>query len=118
MDTIESNLKYFHEKHTGIYEAYEEYGKLVHESGPLDEKSCWLIKVALSTACQYQYALRTHIIKAIKSGCSREEIEHAIMLVAPTAGFPKTMEGILILREEMGETVSTKNGAIISPNHQ
>ncbi|HHU32209.1 MAG TPA: carboxymuconolactone decarboxylase family protein, partial [Clostridia bacterium] len=42
-------------------------------------------------------------------GCSREEIEHAIMLVAPTAGFPKTMEGILILREEMGETNSRKH---------
>jgi len=105
MDIIEENLKYFMEKHGNIYEAYEDYGKLVHyEGGPLDEKTRWLIKVALSTACQYEFALRTHIIKAIKAGCSREEIEHAIMLVAPTAGFPKTMEGILILREEMGET--------------
>lgn len=110
MDIIEENLKYFTEQHGKIYEAYEDYGKLVHyEGGPLDEKTRWLIKVALSTACQYQYALRTHIIKAIKAGCSREEIEHAIMLVAPTAGFPKTMEGILILREEMGETNSKKH---------
>jgi 4-carboxymuconolactone decarboxylase len=110
MDTIEENLKYFMEKHGNIYEAYEDYGKLIHyQSGPLDEKTRWLIKVSLSTACQYEYALRTHIIKAIKAGCSREEIEHAIMLVAPTAGFPKTMEGILILREEMGETNSRKH---------
>ncbi|HHU33299.1 MAG TPA: carboxymuconolactone decarboxylase family protein, partial [Clostridia bacterium] len=109
MDTIEENLKYFMEKHGNIYEAYEDYGKLIHyQGGPLDEKTRWLIKVSLSTACQYEYALRTHIIKAIKAGCSREEIEHAIMLVAPTAGFPKTMEGILILREEMGETNSRK----------
>ncbi|MGI6332249.1 MAG: carboxymuconolactone decarboxylase family protein [Zhaonellaceae bacterium] len=110
MDTIEENLKYFMEKHGNIYEAYEDYGKLIHyQGGPLDEKTRWLIKVSLSTACQYEYALRTHIIKAIKAGCSREEIEHAIMLVAPTAGFPKTMEGILILREEMGETNSRKH---------
>ncbi|HHY05002.1 MAG TPA: carboxymuconolactone decarboxylase family protein [Thermoanaerobacterales bacterium] len=110
MDTIENNLKYFTDNHGEIYDAYENYGKLMHyKGGPLDEKTRWLIKVALSAACQYKYALRTHIIKAIKSGCSREEIEHAIMLVAPTAGFPKMMEGILILREEMGETESTQS---------
>lgn len=104
MDIIENNLKYFISKHEEIYSAYENYGKLMHvHGGPLDEKTRWLIKVAISTACQYKYALRTHIIKAIKAGCSREEIEHAIMLVAPSAGFPRTMEGILILREEMGE---------------
>ena len=104
MDIIENNLKYFISKHEEIYSAYENYGKLMHDQGgPLDEKTRWIIKVAISTACQYKYALRTHIIKAIKAGCSREEIEHAIMLVAPSAGFPRTMEGILILREEMGE---------------
>ena len=109
MDTIEANLKYFTEHHDNIYEAYEDFGKLVHyQGGPLEEKTRWLIKVALSTACQYEYALRTHIIKAIKAGCTREEIEHAI-LVAPTAGFPKTMEGILILREEMGETTTSSH---------
>lgn len=105
MDIIERNLEYFITNHGEVYDAYENYGRLLHNSGPLDEKTRWLIKVALSTACQYEFALRTHIIKAIKSGCSREEIEHAIMLVAPTAGFPKTMEGLLILRQEMGEEI-------------
>lgn len=109
MDTIENNLKYFISKHEDVYSAYEHFGHLMHEKGgPLDEKTRWLVKVAISTTCQYRYALRTHIIKAIKAGCTREEIEHAIMLVAPTAGFPKTMEGILILREEMGETHTAK----------
>ncbi|MPM95034.1 hypothetical protein SDC9_142185 [bioreactor metagenome] len=103
MDVIEENLKYFTTNHEEVYKAYERYGKLVHESGPLDQKICWLIKIALSTASQYPFALRTHILKALKSGCSKEEIEHAIMLVAPTAGFPKTMEGILILRKVMEE---------------
>jgi 4-carboxymuconolactone decarboxylase len=108
MDTIEENLKYFMGKHEDVYRAYENYGKLVHtEGGPLDEKTRWLIKVAISAAGQHHYSLRTHIIKAIKSGCSREEIEHALMLVAPTAGFPTSMEGLLILRQEMGETANS-----------
>jgi alkylhydroperoxidase/carboxymuconolactone decarboxylase family protein YurZ len=99
VDIIEKNLKYLTENHREIYEAYEHFGKLIHEKGgPLDEKTRWLIKVALSTECQYEYALRTHILKALKSGCTKEEIEHVMLLVAPTAGFPKMMEGLLILR--------------------
>lgn len=104
VDTIENNLKYLIENHGEIYDAYENFGKLVHEKGgPLDEKTRWLIKIALSTNSQYQYALRTHILKALKNGCTKEEIEHAILLVAPTSGFPKMMEGMLILRSVLGE---------------
>ncbi|MDR3585910.1 MAG: carboxymuconolactone decarboxylase family protein [Desulfosporosinus sp.] len=104
LDSTELNLKYFTEHHENIYKAYEKYGQLVHqEGGPLDEKTCWLIKVALSTECQYPRALRTHILKAFYSGCTKEEIEHAILLVGPSAGFPKTMSGILVLRTILDE---------------
>jgi 4-carboxymuconolactone decarboxylase len=99
IDVIENNLKYLVENHGEIYDAYENFGKLVHEKGgPLDDKTRWLIKVALSVSNQCQYSLRTHILKALKSGCTKEEIEHAVLLVAPTCGFPKMMEGLLILR--------------------
>lgn len=104
LDSTEINLKYFTEHHDDIYSAYEKFGQLVHEEGgPLAEKTRWLIKVAISTECQYPRALRTHILKALKSGCTKEEIEHAILLVAPSAGFPKTMAGILVLRSVLGE---------------
>lgn len=100
LDIIEKNLKYFTENHGEIYDAYENYGKLIHEKGgPLDEKTRWLIKIALSTCSQYQFALRTHILKALKSGCTKEEIEHAILLVAPTCGFPRMMQALLIFRK-------------------
>lgn len=104
MDVMERNLHYFIDKHNDIYEAYEAYGHKLHEKGgPLSEKTRWLIKVAISACCQYEYALRTHIKKAVRAGCTREEIEHAILLVAPSGGFPKMMEAILILRDEMGD---------------
>ena len=106
LDITEKNLKYLIENHGEIYDAYENFGRLIHEEGgPLDEKTRWLIKIALSTDCQYEYALGTHILKALKSGCTRKEIEHVILLVAPTSGFPKMMKGLLILRQilENGE---------------
>ncbi|ABR49248.1 Carboxymuconolactone decarboxylase [Alkaliphilus metalliredigens QYMF] len=104
MDVMERNLHYFISKHKEIYEAYENYGSKLHEKGgPLDDKTRWLIKVAISASSQYEYALRTHIKKAIRFGCTREEIEHSIMLVAPSGGFPKMMEALLILRDELGD---------------
>jgi len=99
-EVISKNLAYFIEHHGDIYDAYENFGKLVHEKGgPLDEKTRWLIKVALSADCQNEYSLRTHILKASKCGCTREEIEHAILLVAPTCGFPKMMRALLVFRD-------------------
>ncbi len=108
MGVIEENLSYFLQKHGEIYEAYENYGKLLHtKGGPLDEKTRWLIKVALSTACQNPYSLTTHIRKALKSGCTPDEIEHAILLCAPTAGFPKMMEALLTFREDVKKNTVT-----------
>lgn len=101
---IQDNFTYFKEKHPAIYEAYEKFGKLIHEEGgPLDEKTRWLVKIAVTTAGQNQYALRTHIKKALRGGCSPDEIEHAILLTAPSAGFPVMMEAILVLRGVLDE---------------
>lgn len=99
-ESIEKNLEYFKEHHKEVYEAYEKYGKLGHEKGdPLEEKTRWLIKVALSAEAQYEYALRTHILKALKADCTKEEIEHAILLVGPSCGFPRMMYGLMIPRQ-------------------
>lgn len=101
---IRENFTYFREKHPEIYDAYEQFGRLIHEEGgPLDEKTRWLVKIAVTTAGQNQYALRTHIKKALYSGCTADEIEHAILLTAPSAGFPVMMEALLILRSTLEE---------------
>jgi len=45
VDVIEKNLKYFMESNSDICEAYENYGRLVHEKGgPLDEKHDGLLR--------------------------------------------------------------------------
>ena len=99
MNERHENLKYLKENHPEIYKSYEEFGKNLHDKGgPLDEKSRWLIKIAVSAASQYEFALQTHIEKALKAGCTRKEIEHTILLIAPTAGFPRMMNAMMIFR--------------------
>ena len=48
---IRENLDALIEKHPEIYEAYSEFGKAIHDlGGPLDEKTRWLIKIAVSAS--------------------------------------------------------------------
>lgn len=98
-DVIRKNLEYLISKHGDVYEAYTKYGKEVHAGGPLDDKTIALIKVAISASAKFDYALTTHIKKALDAGNTREEIEHVILLTAPTVGFPNMMESMLVLRE-------------------
>lgn len=99
-DSRRENLEYLQSRHGDIYEAYEEFGRRVHEhGGPLDQKTRWLIKVAVTTAGHNATALGTHIHKALADGCTADEIEHAILLTAPSIGFPTMMEGLRVLRD-------------------
>ncbi len=110
MSLIERNLKYFMENHGEVYEKYQAYGKSIDEDGgPLDEKTKRLIKVAISSTIQNEYSLTTHIKKAIKSGATIEEIEHTILLVAPTVGFPAMMKALISVREELGEETDPRD---------
>jgi 4-carboxymuconolactone decarboxylase len=101
---IRENLDALIEAHPEIYEAYSQFGKAVHEKGgPLDERTRWLIKVAASAALGHPKAQLTHMIKAVDAGCAPAELEHAILLIAPTAGFPRMMEAMERFREFMQE---------------
>jgi len=81
-----------------VYARHAALGKEVHEKvGPLGENSRWLIKIAISAACNHKRALATHIKKAKAAGVADEEIKHALLLLIPTAGFPTFMKAYGVL---------------------
>jgi alkylhydroperoxidase/carboxymuconolactone decarboxylase family protein YurZ len=101
MESRKENWKYFRHAHPEAHAAYEAFGKaLGPEGGPLDAKTCALVKVGIAAASQYDLALRSHIEKALEAGCTPEEVEHAILQTATTAGFPRMMSALMIWREE------------------
>jgi len=55
--------------------------------------------VATSSALGLGKAQITHMTKALEAGCTPDELEHTILLLAPTAGFPCMMEALERLRE-------------------
>ena len=99
MEDIHEIFTKFKNEFPEIYANHEALGKEIHEkAGPLEEKSRWLIKIAISAACNHKRALATHIRKAQVAGVTDEEIKHALLLLIPTAGFPLFMKAYSILK--------------------
>jgi 4-carboxymuconolactone decarboxylase len=99
VEDIHAIFTEFKKEFPKVHELHESLGKEIHEnSGPLDEKSRWLIKISISAACDHKRALKTHLNRARKSGLTDEEIKHTLLLLIPTAGFPTFMKAYSIFR--------------------
>jgi alkylhydroperoxidase/carboxymuconolactone decarboxylase family protein YurZ len=99
MENVHKIFSQFKEDFPEIHEKHEALGREVHEKGgPLDEKSRWLIKIAISGACNHKRALETHIRKAMAAGIDEAEIKHALVLLIPTAGFPAFMKSYAVFK--------------------
>ena len=99
MQDIHEIFSQFKEEFPEIHTKHEALGKEVHEKGgPLSEKIRWLIKIAISGACNHKRALETHIRKAKAAGVNEDEIKHALLLLIPTAGFPAFMKSYTVLK--------------------
>jgi AhpD family alkylhydroperoxidase len=85
-----------------IAKAYEELGTAVHKSGPLNEKTRALIKLAIAAGARLEGAVKSHTRKALDAGCTLEEVKQTILIGLPTIGFPSTV-AILSWMEEVIE---------------
>lgn len=98
MNDVHQIFTRFKEEFPEVYEKHEALGKVIHEkSGPLPPQTRWLIKIAVSAACDHQRALETHIHKALAAGISKEEIKHVLLLLMSTSGFPSFMKAYTVL---------------------
>jgi 4-carboxymuconolactone decarboxylase len=92
MKEIHDIFKTFRKEFPAIHKAHEALGKKIHEqSGPLPEKTRWLMKVAISGASTHRIALETHITRAREAGATDGEILHTLLLIIQTTGFPTFM---------------------------
>ena len=94
MSQIPKKYQKFSEKYPTVIKAYEEMGDAVHTAGPLDEKTRALIKLAISTGARLEGAVHSHTRKAIKTGCTPDELRHTVMLALPTIGLPSMMAAL------------------------
>lgn len=94
MSDIPKRFEKFQQEYPEISKAYEMLGSAVHSSGPLDDKTRALIKLAISTGARLEGAVHSHTRKALEVGCTKEEIKQTILLALPTIGLPSTMAAL------------------------
>ncbi len=84
-------FKSFVERFPALGEAHESVARAVEQSGPLDAKTCALIKMGICIGAGLESALRSHVRRACAHGATQEEIEQAVLLAMNTVGFPRTV---------------------------
>ena len=94
MSQIPKRFKKFTQDYLQVAKAYEELGDAVHSAGPLDEKTRALIKLAISTGARLEGAVHSHARKALKAGCTPEEMRQVALLSLPTIGLPSMMAAL------------------------
>lgn len=68
--------------------ALEQLGESIRASGPLDARTSHLIQLAAAAANRSEGAVHSHARRAFEAGVSREEIDHALLSLTSTIGFP------------------------------
>ena len=88
---LPSTFKAFVEKFPALADAHETVAQAVDQMGPLDRKTCQLIKIGIALGAGLESATRSHVRRALEAGATESEIEQAIMLAMNTCGFPRTV---------------------------
>lgn len=88
---LPSTFKAFIARFPEIGRAHEATAHAVQKAGPLDRKTCALIKIGISIGAGLESATRSHVRRAAEQGASEAEIEQAILLAVNTCGFPRTV---------------------------
>ncbi len=88
---LPATFKAFIQKFPALGDAHEQVAKAVDAAGPLDRKTCELIKVGICIGAGLESALRSHVRRAVQHGATENEIEQTILLAMNTCGFPRTV---------------------------
>ena len=90
---LPGTFKAFVKRFPALAEAHEIATDGAYDAGPLDRKTCQLIKIGIALGAGLESAVKAHVRRAFEAGASKEEIEQAIVLAMTTCGFPRTVAG-------------------------
>ena len=80
----------FTERFPELAEAWEKASG-AGRSGPADEATARLLKLAIAIGAQREGAVRSAARKALAAGVPREAVEQVVALAASTLGFPSAV---------------------------
>ena len=94
----------FSSKFPGVLKDFKTLGQTCREAGSLDAKCQDLIKLGIAIGANSRGAVMSSTRKALESGASAEEIEHAVLLALTTTGFPNMIAAFQWVNEVLQES--------------
>ena len=82
------------EDYPAFFAAWDAIGAAVREAGPIDKKTAHLVQLAASAAIRSEGAVHSHVRRGLEAGATPEEIRQALLLTAPTIGFPNVIAAL------------------------
>ena len=92
-EKLPGTFRQFIERFPELGQTHQRIAEAVDALGPLDRRTCELIKIGISLGAGLESALRSHVRRAMEAGATEQEIEQALMLGMNTIGFPRTVAG-------------------------
>ncbi len=108
---LPGTFKRFIERFPELGESHQRIAETVDHIGPLDRRTCELVKIGISLGAGLESALRSHVRRAMEAGASEQEIEQALMLGMNTVGFPRTVAGWSWAQVQFERQRSERGGA-------
>lgn len=91
-------------KYPRVWAKYAEFGEAIGEvEGGLDAKTRELIKLAAAASAGSEGAVHSHTKRALEEGATSEEVFHALLLTAPTTGWPRAVAALSWADDVLGE---------------
>jgi alkylhydroperoxidase/carboxymuconolactone decarboxylase family protein YurZ len=84
----------FQQEYPAFFAAWDALGTAVRAAGPIDLRAAHLIQLAAAAAIRSEGAVHSHVRRAIDAGASPEEVRQALLLTAPTIGFPNVIAAL------------------------
>lgn len=83
----------FAKRFPALAEAHQTMTDAGLAAGPLDARTCELIKMGIALGAGLESSFHSHVRRAKEHGASREEIEQAVVLAMGTCGFSRAVAG-------------------------
>ncbi len=84
-----------------VLAAVENLGSTVRAAGPIDRKTSELIQLGVAASLGSTGSVHSHARRALQAGASAEELQHALVLLISTIGFPKVAAALAWIQEEL-----------------
>ena len=91
--TIPKTYYRFAERFPRLADAHRLMTEAAEHSGPLDAKTCELIKMGIALGAGHESSFHSHVRRSLEHGASRSEVEQAIVLSMTTCGFSRAVAG-------------------------